>query len=89
MGDPDPKVQAKLAKTMGLTYRSGLGKLIWAMTTCCLDLAYVSVKLSQADSRPLDHHFHGVKHSLKYLYSTCDDGLYFWHTAMCIEFKEG
>ncbi len=88
-GNPDPKVQAKLAKTMGLTYRSGVGKLIWAMTMCCLDLAYASVKLSQANSCPHDHHVHGVKHSLKYLYSTRDDELYFWCTAMCIEFKEG
>ncbi len=36
----DPKVQAKLAKTMGLSYPSGVGEYIWAMTMCCLDLAY-------------------------------------------------
>jgi len=33
-GDPDKKVQAKLAKDMKLSYRSGVGELIWAMTTC-------------------------------------------------------
>jgi hypothetical protein len=32
--DPDPKIQAKLAKTMGLSYRSDVGKLVWAMTMC-------------------------------------------------------
>ncbi len=87
--DPDPKIQAKSAKTLGLSYRSGVCKLIWAMTTCRPDLAYASVKLSQSNACPHDHHFHGVKHFMKYLYSTCDDGIYFWRTAPCIKFKEG
>ncbi len=89
MGDPDPKIQVKLAKTMGLSYRSGVGKLIWAMTTYQPDLAYASVKLSQTNACPHDHHFHGVKQSLKYIYSNWDDGIYFWHTAPCIKFKGG
>ena len=42
-GNPDSKVQAVLAKTMDITYRSGVGKLIWAMTTCQPDLAFASV----------------------------------------------
>jgi hypothetical protein len=88
-GDPEPKIQAELARTMGLSYHSGVGKLIWAMTTCQPDLAFASVKLSLANACPHDHHFHGVKHCLKYLCSTCNDGIYSWHTAPCIEFKEG
>ncbi len=52
-------------------------------------MAYASVKLSQANSCPHDHHFHGVKHALKYLYSAKDNGLYFWRTAPCDEFQEG
>ncbi len=88
-GDPDLKSQTTLAKTMGLSYRSCVGQLIWATTTCWPDLAFASVKLSQANACPHDHYFHGVKHCLKYLYSTQDDRLYFWHTAPCIEFKEG
>jgi hypothetical protein len=48
-GNPDPKIQANLAKTMGLSYRSGVGKMIWAMTTCRPDVAFASVKLSQAN----------------------------------------
>jgi hypothetical protein len=39
IGDPNPKVQAQLAKSMQLTYHSGVGKLIWAMTMCRPDLA--------------------------------------------------
>jgi hypothetical protein len=89
IGDPDPKQQAKLAKKMGLTYRCGVGELIWAMTTTRPDVAFASVKLSQANSAPDEHHYHGVKHALKYLYSTRDDGIYFWRTAPRLEFKEG
>jgi len=47
IGNPNPDVQKKLAKTMQLTYRCGVGELIWAMTTTHPDLAYTSVKLSQ------------------------------------------
>ncbi len=43
--DPDKKIQARLAKSMQLNYRSGVRKLIWAMTTCPPDLAYANVKL--------------------------------------------
>jgi hypothetical protein len=87
-GDPNPKAQAKFAKLMDISYRSGVGKLIWVMTTCHPDMAYASVKLSQANVCPHEHHFHGIKHTLKYLYSTKDDGLYFGQTAPCDEFPE-
>jgi hypothetical protein len=42
-GNADPNEQAKLTKSMQLNYRSGVGKLIWAMTTCQPDLAFASV----------------------------------------------
>ena len=77
-GDPDPLVQQKLAMTMQLNDRSGVGELIWAMTTCRPDLAFTSVKLSQSNSYPHKIHFHGLKHALKYLYNSKDDGIYFW-----------
>lgn len=89
VGNPDPKVQAKLAKTMQLTYRCGVGELIWAMTTTRPDVAFASVKLSQANGAPEEHHYHGVKHAIKYLYSTRDDGIYFWRTAPRNELPEG
>jgi hypothetical protein len=89
IGDPNPKAQAKLAKQMQLPYRSGVGELIWAMTTTHPDLAFTSFKISQANSCPDKHHYHGVEHALKYLYSTRDNGLYFWQTAPRPEFKEG
>ena len=43
----------------------------------------------QANCCPHDHHYHGVKHALKYLYATHADGIYFWRTAPRPEFKEG
>ena len=89
ISDPDPKAQAKLAKQIQLIYQSGVGELIWAMTTTRPDLAFASVKLSQANSCPDEHHYHGLKHALKYLYSTCNDGLYFWRMPPRHEFKEG
>jgi hypothetical protein len=47
-----------------------------------------SVKLSQANAAPDEHHFHGVKH-IKYLYIAQNDGIYFWRMAPFPEFKEG
>ena len=79
--DPDKKLQAKLARNMQLLYRSRVGELIWAMTTCRPDLAYVGVSLSQANHCPHEHHYHGLQHALEYLYVTKDDGIYFWRTA--------
>jgi hypothetical protein len=77
-GDLDPLAQQKLAKTMQLNYQLGVGELIWAMTMCQLDLAFTSVKLSQSNSCPHKIYFHGLKHALKYLYNSRNDGLYFW-----------
>ncbi len=51
VGDPDPKIQAKLAQKMQLTYRCGVGELIWTMTTTWPDVAFASVKLSQLSPR--------------------------------------
>ena len=89
IGNPDPKHQAHLAKRMQLTYRCGVGELIYAMTTTRPDMDFTSVKLSQANSAPDEHHYHGLKHALKNLYSTQHDGIYFWRTAPRMEFKEG
>jgi hypothetical protein len=59
------------------------------MTTCCPDLAYASVKLSQSNECPHKHHYHGLRHALKYMYTTCNNGLYFWRTNPRLELKEG
>ena len=74
---------------MQIGYRSGVGELIWAMTTCRPDLAFASVKLSQSNSCPHELHYHALKHALKYLYNSKDDGIYFWRTAPRLELPEG
>ncbi len=74
---------------MQLIYRCGVGESKWAMPHTLLDLVFASVKLSQANSAPDEHHYHGVNHALKYLYSTRDDAIYFWRTAPHLEFPEG
>jgi hypothetical protein len=53
------------------------------------DLAFTSVKLSQANSCPGKVHYHAVKHALKYLYSTKDNGIYFWRMSPRPEFDKG
>ena len=65
---------------MQMKYRGGVGELIWATTTCHPDIAFTSVKLSNPNSRPAEIHYHGLKHAIRYLYTTRSDGLYFWRT---------
>jgi hypothetical protein len=57
-GNPDKNAQRKLSTKMQLNYRSGVGKLIWAMTTCRPNLSYSSVKLSQSNPCPHKIHYH-------------------------------
>ncbi len=89
-GDPDKKIQAKLAKDMKMAYWSGVGEIIWAMTICRPHLAYAGVKLLQSNHCLHEHcHYHGLCHTLKYLYVRRDDGIYFWRTQLRMELKEG
>ncbi len=88
-GDPDKKIQAVLAKRMQLTYCSGIGKLIWAMTTCHSNLVYTSVKISQSNTCPDEIHYNSLKHALKFLYNSRDDGLHFYRTTPHLKFPEG
>jgi hypothetical protein len=74
---------------MHLKYKAGVGEIIWAMTTCRPDIAFTSVKLSQSSSAPAEHHYHGLKHAIRYIYITRDDGIYFWQTRSRPELPEG
>jgi hypothetical protein len=80
-GNPNPVTQQTLEKKMGFNYRSGIGQLVYAMVCCRPDLSFATVKLSQHNSRPGRVHFEGVHHTLKYLYQTQLEGLYFWRTT--------
>jgi hypothetical protein len=48
------------------------------MTTCRPDIAFTSIKLSQSNSYPAEIHYHGLKHAIRYLYTTWTDGIYYW-----------
>jgi hypothetical protein len=67
---------------MEIKYKGGVGKLIWAMTTCRHDISFTSVKLSQSNSAPAEHHYHGLKHAIRYIFTTQHDGIYFWRTSL-------
>jgi hypothetical protein len=88
-GNLDVKVQASLVKKMQLSYCTGVGELIWTMTTCHPDLAFASVKFSQSKSCLHKIHYHDLKCAIKYLFSTKDDGIYFWRTSPHMELPEG
>jgi len=88
VGDPDKQVQAKLMKEHGLKYRAIIGEIIYAMTVARPDVAYSSVKLSQFNVAPADIHYRGAKHTLRYLYETRDDGIYYWRPKAQPELPE-
>jgi hypothetical protein len=81
VGDPSPKVQAALEKSMGLKYRKAIGELIWPMTTCRPDLSQSVVKCAQASACPAEVHYNAVKSIFRYLAATISDGIYFWRTT--------
>jgi hypothetical protein len=80
VGPTDPDEQQQLATKMEIKYKGGVGELIWAMTTCRPDISFTSVKLSQSNSAPAEHHYHGLKHAIRYVFITRHDGIYFWRT---------
>jgi hypothetical protein len=89
VGPSDPKEQQQLATKMEIKFKGGVGELIWAMTTCRPDISFTSVKLSQSNSAPAEHHTHGLKYAIRYLYITRHDGIYFWRTATRDELPAG
>ena len=89
IGPDNPKDRAALKTSMEIKYRIGVGELIWAMTTCRPDIAFTSMKLSQSNSNPAKHHYHGLKHAIKYLYMTCNDGIHFWCTRQRDDLPKG
>ncbi len=64
VGPTDPKELLQLATKMEIKYKDGIGKLIWAMTIYRPDIAFTSVKLSQSNLAPAEHHYHGLKHAI-------------------------
>jgi hypothetical protein len=80
-GDPNHALQDKLSKEMRFGYQSGIGELIYAMVTCRPDISYAVVRCTQSSVCPAEIHYHAVKHILKYLYLTKDDGIHYWRST--------
>jgi hypothetical protein len=77
-GSGEAKELEKLKKEYGFGYRNGIGELIYAMVTCRPDLSPAVVRCAQYSNKPTAIHFHAVRHAIKYLYMTREDGIYFW-----------
>jgi len=87
-GDPDPTIQAKLAKQMGFKYRKAIGELIWPMTTCRPDLSQAVVKCAQGTAAPSETHYLAVRTIFRYVAATMKDGIVFWRTKPCMELSD-
>ena len=83
VGDPDPGAQDSLSKTMGVGFRNIIGELTYAMITCRPDVSFATVKSAQASAAPARIHYEAAKHTLRYLYITRTDGIYFWRSSPC------
>ena len=83
-GDPDPAAQAALrAANDDIGYRNLIGELTYAMVTCRPDVSFATVKSAQSSACPARSQYEGVKHTMRYLYITKDDGIYFWRSTPC------
>ena len=81
IGDPTPTHQSTLERDMALKYKNVVGELIYALVTCCPDISFAVIKCAQATTASHKIHYHALRHILKYLYVTRNDGIYFWcHT---------
>jgi hypothetical protein len=78
VGNPDKAAQAALEKEYQFSYRSGIGEIIYAMVKARPDISTAVVRCAQHSACPAKAHYNAVRHILKYLYLTRDDGIYYW-----------
>jgi hypothetical protein len=64
-----------LVEQVHFQYHGAIGELIRAMITCCPDLSFPVVKLSQFPTSPSALHYTAVKRVFRYLSGTIDHGL--------------
>jgi hypothetical protein len=69
-------------KSMGFSYRRGIGELIYAMVTCRPDISYSVIKLSQYSQRPAQIHYKAVKGVFYYLKATKTRKFTYWRTKV-------
>ena len=53
--------QQELAHKMQFNYRQAIGELLFAAITCCPDILFHVIKLSQFSTQPDEIHYNAVK----------------------------
>ena len=84
-GPESIKEQKQLEKRMGFSYRQCIGKLIYALTICWIDISIAIITLSQHSLNPAEIHYKAVKNLFVYLNSTKQDGLTYWRTELRLD----
>ena len=79
------KEQKQLEKKMGFSYRQCIGKLIYALTICRIDISIAIITLSQHTLNPVEIHYKTVKNLFIYLNSTKHNGLVYWRTELRLD----
>ena len=77
-GPSDDKERKELEHQMGFNYRQAIGELIFAMSTCRVDIASAVIQLAQHAANPAACHYKATKHVFAYLNATKAHGLYYW-----------
>ena len=77
-GPTDKREQKELQDRMHFSYRQAIGELIYAMSTCRVDIAAAVIQLSQHSAAPAEVHYKAVKQIFLYLNATKSHGLYYW-----------
>ena len=76
LSQPD---RIKLERELGFSYRQVIGELIYALVTCCPDISFLTIKLSQYSAAPAKIHYNAVKDIYRYIRATKTDGIYYWY----------
>ena len=68
-----------LEKKSGFSYRTFLGKMMYAYVTCRPDIGYAITLLSKFGSSPSAYHYTCLKNVARYLRATKDWGIHYAH----------
>ena len=69
-----------LQNEMGNNCCQVVGELIFLMVTCCPDVSFPLIKLSQHSTNPATEHYKAPKQILRHIKTTKSNGINFWHT---------
>ena len=62
---------------MQFSYQLIIGELLFAEITCCPDILFCLIKLSQFSTQPDEIHYNAVQNVFRYLRATINHGLHF------------